>query len=500
MNEKKQADLRKTTQPLPGSYSNSPNMPYGSMGHQLSNTNLHNINDDIMNIISSASSSKPLGSSPSQLNGLMQANSCMLNQEAHTSSLIGDSTPLFSSSNINQSSNFSGDNIGFDPLSCIHPSPPSAQDPDSSLATQNFVSSWNSFGDKLGSSNGFQHTQQNLQHPQVQKQIQNHARQNEGSPYGLNSTETTNENYFNDEIDSLAKILNSAGLNDPSAHNNASQNHQLLWGSQRGPVNLSAPHNGASLTTEANHGSNLALGGLDTPNHSTLGNSSQQNSIWGNIHNTPGASVTQGEVSSLSNSLDHSTANYLSSNIWGNSANNGISFLNNPNNVSESSANPGSAAIHTSSTITSNEEGLLLRESIYETYVAFCPAQTKQYIPTDLLHQNSLCRSVDYPTFLTHLMNMRNSHGCEILTDSSGLITHAKMSGALPNLSKNDRTISQSHDNILSDLYANHSQTQRDPQHVAVSGVNSTASLSSQIFPLGQHPNPPSSIGGQFWS
>ncbi|QLG74211.1 hypothetical protein HG535_0G00950 [Zygotorulaspora mrakii] len=474
----------------------SPNMPYGNVGQPLPDVNSSNINDEINSIINSASVSQTTLTSPSHLNGLLHPSHGTRNNLSPNQHMMSDANRRFDTSGTLQSSSFTADSIGLDPLSCLHPNASSSQDLGNSMKQQSFgLPSWNSFTTKPTTAPEFQH----IQHAHRNSQV--HLHENGSSAFDLDGSEITNSHFFEEEIDNLTNILKSAALNEVPTKDNGTSDQSLLWGNQRASTGVTTPNNESFLNRDGGHLSGISMPGLENPNPRDLRNSSQHSSIWGSLNNGSSISGNQGEVLSLSKDLDPAAPTYSSSNIWNNSMSNGMSFLNGSNAVSHSSAhqtpNPLKSGMRLPVQNTISEDDM--QESIYKVYLAFSSAHTNEYVPTDLLHQNSLCRSIDYSTFITFLLRMRISHGCDFLADSSGSITHIRISTPPAAVGHNNRMGSISHENLPADLYAGQPHRQLD-QHASSSGINSNLNSNSRLFSTISNLNPSSSITGSFWS
>ncbi|SCV05487.1 LANO_0H08570g1_1 [Lachancea nothofagi CBS 11611] len=175
---------------------------------------------------------------------------------------------------------------------------------------------------------------------------------------------------FNDELDNLTNFLSSASL---SGNHAASANFQLqdqLWSAVEQPA-----HSGVSYIPNSNSALPISSGAKP-----------QRKSIWEN-------------EAPLSSSP---SVGNIAPNIWGG--------LN---------TNPPSASIDVLSNLVLKAHSLSSRELNSE----FVDVESLYRTTFSLLKDGT---TLNYANFISQLVNMRSTHSCEVLTNASGNITHAK--------------------------------------------------------------------------
>lgn len=511
--------------------SSSNNMAFGSARQALSNQhNAGDVSDDILSIISSAAVSKPLSSSPAKLPAQMNAGNGLQHKMGNNQSMLSNTTPLFGTPNFLGPKNFSRENPSLDNLSCMrHPASSSQNSTSPGLAAQSFgMPSWNSFAN--GSANGLEHSPQELQQQQQVPTVPS---------FVLSNTEPNNEKYYAEEINNLSNMLSSAGLQDATATTAGTFGQPSLWDVQRSSISVPISGNTGSATNTASGFPGILAVSSGTPKMATateaalINNGNQHSSIWDNANGST-LSLKPGEISSIAND---SSPNYANSSIWGTSTPSSMSFLDTASNIASTIATQNNNDITPSNKNNNsnndnyshshynnnhvngnrnadddndqNDDAIFI-ESIYKTYLIYAAAQgpivENQYVLASLLHHNSLCRNFDYSRFVDLLLRMRNTHGCQLVTNASGSITHVRLLGAQQNIIGNTSTTSR--DPISNELYHSHAG---DMQHVATSLQSTDGSpsiagtsfgprthLNSQLFHTGQNMNP-SSLAGNIW-
>lgn len=411
----------------------SPNIPYGNTDH-LSSSHKSSINDDILNMVSSATASKPEPASASMHKLLDMSNGISRDT---VQPMMSNNVQMFPSSNFLQPP---GDAMPFSNVPCMLPPPSSSQNSVSTgLGGQQFgLSSWNSFGSNSSMLKSFQNASTDNSREQ---------RQHSASSFGMNNTQPADEEYLAKEMNNIASMLSSAGLEDPSSNTGGDIFGQdTVWGPRRDVPN--------SLATGIAHGQvndmHLGPNRPSVSNTPMMGGLQHHSSIWDN-DNENSLSSNNVKTSSLVTNNAHTPHKFPAS-IWGNSMPSGVSFL------PEASESPNSAmsGAKVENQIVNNGTSVddsALMDNIYRAYLASCPSGAREFVPTNVIHQNGLSPILSHALLIAYLVNMHHPYGCEVLTDAAGSITHARMAGP-PNDLSNRQSRKSSRD-ILNGAFFN---------------------------------------------
>ncbi|QLL31394.1 hypothetical protein HG536_0B02570 [Torulaspora globosa] len=389
----------------------SPNVPYGNSDtlplHRSS------INDDIL--VSSATASKPAPNSAG-IHKLLEMNN-KVPQGANQ--VMPNDVSMFSSSNFMQP-NTAGDGLSFNNIPCMLPPASSSQNSVSNgLGGQHFgLPSWNSFGSNSSLLKSFQTNSLDIPREQCQ---------HSASSYGINNTQPPDEEYLAKEMNNIASMLSSAGLDDSSSVPRTDLfGPDAVWGPRRDIVNNVAAGIAHGHVNDMRLGSNRSSVHLSTSDSPALRGSQQHSSIWDNDND----SLIQSNGAKTTNLTTNESANSnkLSRNIWGHSIHSSASFLaeaNNPSNLLLSNVKAENEMINNGP----DAEDEAYMDSIYRAYLPLRPPGSKDFVLTSLIHQNGLCHNMSYASFISYLVKMHHNYGCELLTDATGSITHARMAG-----------------------------------------------------------------------
>ena len=453
-----------------------PENAYGDTRHTRSNATLdNNINQEFFSLVNAASNSRT-SSSMGEFHKLMQIGNGISNQEEPNKSILPGSS-LFGSSNVLPS---------LDALSNIEGQISPVQPPAAGLNNQAYnISSWDGFlntGITNDSSGGLRSSQQ-VQQAENQNLLQQQKVQEKqycsiAPSLGLSSSDPNGGNTFEEEMNSLTSMLTSAGLGSSRTTHSFSQTP--LWGSGAPQNSMNMVRNGASAA-----GTQVAA---DATTGATAG---PRSSIWE-------APIGGPDVTTMANGIDSATSQFPASNIWSpTAAPSSVPFLDS-HNVAPSNGNQLGNATKLDPAGSS-----FLMGNIYNTYSAFAAAQDpslrEHYVSANLLHQNSVCDSMDYSTFVNYLLNMRSSHGCELLTNETGTVTHTKMVLGLPQSS-----LSQFSGNVTNTMYPTSSDAK--PMNAALSqgetlpqsgSLGSGLKPNAQLYNIGQRPN--ASLVSNIW-
>ncbi|QLQ78908.1 hypothetical protein HG537_0B02560 [Torulaspora globosa] len=392
----------------------SPNVPYGNPDH-LPPSHRSSINDDILNMVSSATASKPPPNSAG-MHKLLEMNG-KVPQEA--GQIMPNDISMFPSSNFMRP-NTAGDGLAFNNLPCMLPPASSSQNSVSNgLGSQHFgLSSWNSFGSNSSLLKSFQTNPLDIPREQ---------RHHSGSSYGINNTQPPDEEYLAKEMNNIASMLSSAGLDDPSSIARADLlGPDAVWGPRRDITNNMAAGIAHAHINDMHLGSNRSSVQASTSDSPALRGSRQHSSIWDNDND----GLIQGKVPKTTNLTTNGSTNSskFPRNIWGQSMHSSASFLaetNNPSNLLLSNIKTEGEMMNNGP----NADDDACMDCIYRAYLASCPPGSKDFMLTSMIHQNGLCRNMSYASFISYLVKMHHNYGCEVLTDATGSITHARMTG-----------------------------------------------------------------------
>lgn len=467
----------------------SPNIPYGNPAQSIPSYRPSNVNDNIMNMASSATTAKQAPPS-SGLQNLFEVGSG-IPRDVGAQQRVPNGAQLYGPSSLMQ--NYPGENLPYNNTSCLlQPASSSQNSISSGLGGQNLgLSSWNSFERNSNSLRNFQQTPLDMQREH---------RQRSSSSFGTNHTQPVGEEYLAEEMNNIAHMLSSAGLEDPSTTARANSfGHNALWGGNGDSSSVSisnrlVPGNGQApgMNVDPNPPS-----GSNPPKVPLMGNAVQHSSIWhrGGNNAVPGV---PGETTPIATKA--SSAAYAPS-IWGPS---NMSFLNEGSDMS----NPTDAQSNGRNERVSTEGGLenkdsLFVESIYKTYLAFIPPGSKDYVPTNTIHQNSLCCTLDYPSFISCLLSMQATHDCDLLRGPAGTITHVRMAG--PSTDATNSSSRRSVDSMMNGIYFNQSEAPMPaplnelPPSSAASSALGNGDFGPQYYNL-PHSINHSSLTGNIWS
>ena len=183
----------------------------------------------------------------------------------------------------------------------------------------------------------------------------------------------------------------------------------------------------------------------------------------------------------------------FSSSIWGPTH---MSFLDEASDVSNTPTAQTNVENKRIDREQENKDSVFV-DSIYKTYLAFTPPGSQDYVPTNTIHQNSLCCTLDYPSFISYLLSMHTSHNCDLLTSPAGSITHVRMSGP-----QNEKAQSSSRDrteSMMSGAYFNQPETSMPPQlNETNSALGNGPAFGPQYFNL-PHSMNHSSLTSNIW-
>lgn len=391
----------------------SPNVPYG-IPNNLPPSHRSSINDDILNMVSSATASKPAPNSAG-MHKLLDMNS---KAPQETSQVMPNDVPMFPSSNFMRP-NTAGDGLSFNNIPCMLPPASSSQNSVSNgLGSQNFgLSSWNSFGSNSSLLKSFQTN--SLDFPREQG---HHS----SSSYGINNTQPADEEYLAKEMNNIASMLSSAGLEDPSSAPRADLlGPDAVWGPRRDITNNMAAGIAHGHINDISLGSNRSSVQVPTSDSPALRGSQQHSSIWDDDND----SLLQSNGTKATNLTTNGSANSskFPRSIWGHSIHSSASFLpetNNPTNLLLSNVKTEGEIMNNGP----NADDDACMDTIYRAYLASCPPGSKDFVLTSMIYQNGPCRNMSYASFVSYLVKMHH-YGCEVLTDSTGSISHARMAG-----------------------------------------------------------------------
>lgn len=472
----------------------SPNIPYGNNIQPLPPYRSSNVNDDIMNIVSSATASKSVSAS-SGLQNLLDVRSGVPNDQ-FSQPLISNSEQLYGASNLMQTGSYPNESIAYSNMNCLIPPASSSQNSVSSgLSGQNFgLSSWNSYGSNNNLLKGFQ---------QIPLDGQKAQRHRSTSSFNPNNAEPENEEYLTEEMTNIANMLSSAGLEDHSDATGAGSFRQgPVWGSQRDRSSLSlsnslAPGDASSRGNEIGVDASCSKH-ISHPDNPIMRSSVQQNSIWDqSTKNT--ISTTPGDMDPLAGKL---RSNTYAPNIWGPAH---VSFLDGSSDITNSTTMQGSNENERiNGTGGQENKDNVIIDNIYKTYLAFSSPGSSDYVSATTIHQNSICRTLDYPSFVSYLLSMHSSHNCDVLAGPSGSITHVRMAG--PQNITAQSTSRKSTDGMINGLYFTPSDnkiptllSECPPSSVASSTMGNGTGFGSQYFNL-PHSTNHSSLTSNIWS
>lgn len=459
----------------------SPNMPYGNNVQPMPSYRSNNVNDDILNMVSSATASKPVASS-SGLQTLLDVGPG-IPHDAGSQPLVSNGAQLFGPSSLMPTGNYPGEEMSYNNMPCMMPPVSSSRNSASSgLGSQNFgLSSWNSYGSNPNLMKGFHQAPLDLQREQRQHSV---------SAFGTNNTQPANEEYLAEEMNNIANMLSSAGLQDPSTTSRAGSFGQLpLWGSQRDRSSISIPNSLAPRNTGLNIDANPSSEAVSTSEAPITGSTAQHSSIWdeGSKDTIP---TIAGEVTPMANKSRSAT---FSSSIWGPTH---MSFLDEASDVSNTPTAQTNVENKRIDREQENKDSVFV-DSIYKTYLAFTPSGSQDYVPTNTIHQNSLCCTLDYPSFISYLLSMHTSHNCDLLTSPAGSITHVRMSG--PQNEKAQSSSRDRTDSMMSGAYFNQPETSMPPQlNETNSALGNGPAFGPQYFNL-PHSMNHSSLTSNIW-
>ena len=94
----------------------------------------------------------------------------------------------------------------------------------------------------------------------------------------------------------------------------------------------------------------------------------------------------------------------------------------------ESNKKVSNHSIAAGTTAISSVDDTAVFDIIHREYLSILQYDPIQpYVHIDVLYQRMVNKRVDYPTLVKNLSKMRNRYNCELMTTSSGAITHVKM-------------------------------------------------------------------------
>lgn len=462
----------------------SPNIPYGNTDI-MPPSHKSSINDDILNMVSSATASKP-GPDSAGMHKLLEIGN---SSSPDATQMISNNVPMFSS-NFLQPNAGPGDGLSFNNMPCMLPPASSSQNSVSTgIGGQNFgLSSWNSFGSNSSLLKSFQTTSLDIPREQCQ---------HSASSFGPNNTQPANEEYLAKEMNNIASMLSSAGLEDSTSTARGDLFGQdAVWGPRRDVSNNMATGIAHGHVNEMHLDPNHTSVRAPTSDIPVMKNAQQHSSIWDN--GSEGLIPSNGTKNTNLPSSVSTNSNKFSTSIWGNSIPPSVSFM------AESNDHPNLAMPNVKAENEINNNGpngddTAFMDSIYRAYLASCPPSSRDFVPTKLIHQNGLCRTMSYPSFISCLVRMHHAYGCEVLTDALGSITHARMAGS-PSELKDNQSRKPSRDVLNDGFFSETSEPILSSlnDHPTSTAAENVPNFGHQFFGVTQ-PTTHSSLAGNIW-